>query len=173
VGWLREELAAVGAEFETRGARTDETLEAMRRLWADDEATFSGATVAFERARSHPKPTSRSIPIEVGGHSRAAARRAGRFADTFHPLGLDDDALRSRLDDVAVAATAAGRDPAAIGLVLSAGPVDNIDLVDEAVARAERLGAARVVVSARSGDLDETRAHLDAVARRHAAAAVS
>ena len=78
VGWLREEAEAVGTRFEDRGARTDEYIEAMRALWRDPEATFHGAHTRFERAKSNPKPAQPDgVPILIGGHSSAAARRAG------------------------------------------------------------------------------------------------
>ena len=77
VGWLREEIEAMDIDPSTRGARTDECIEAMRVLWRDDEATFHGRFFHFERACSFPKPRNRTIPIHVGGHSRAAAERAG------------------------------------------------------------------------------------------------
>ncbi|WP_372506027.1 hypothetical protein [Actinomadura madurae] len=38
---------------------------------------------------SYPKPVQRGgIPIHVGGHTKAAARRAGRYGDGFQPLGV-------------------------------------------------------------------------------------
>ncbi|WP_334144823.1 TIGR03619 family F420-dependent LLM class oxidoreductase, partial [Rhabdothermincola sp.] len=56
VGWMREEIEAVGVDFGSRGARTDEAIEAMRVLWRDEEATFRGRFFAFERAISRPRP---------------------------------------------------------------------------------------------------------------------
>lgn len=151
VGWLREELDAVGVDFETRGARTDECIVAMRSLWERGEATHHGAHFSFERAGSYPKPVQQSIPIHIGGHSRAAARRAGRVGDGFHPLGISDDALPARLDDVRHAALDAGRDPDAIELTLG-GLLDQLD--DDRLATAEKLGVNRLVLSTREPDLD-------------------
>src|SRR5581483_1658981 len=89
VGWLREEAEAVGTSFDDRGARTDEAIEVMRALWSEREATFHGKWTTFDRAKSYPKPArSGGPPIHVGGHSRAAARRAGRLGDGWFPIGL-------------------------------------------------------------------------------------
>src|SRR5439155_8392947 len=86
VGWLREEFAALGVPWQNRGERTDEYIEALRVLWRDAEPTFHGRFVDFERAKSYPKPVQAGgVPIAVGGHTEAAARRAGRLGDEFFP----------------------------------------------------------------------------------------
>jgi len=77
VGWLQEEFAALGVPFAERGARMDEYISAMRELWSADKPTFKGRFVAFEGAYCRPQPVNKSVPIIVGGHSEAAARRAG------------------------------------------------------------------------------------------------
>jgi probable F420-dependent oxidoreductase len=85
VGWLQEEFAALGVPFAERGARMDEYISAMRELWSADKPTFKGRFVAFEGAYCRPQPVNKSVPIIVGGHSEAAARRAGRLGDGFFP----------------------------------------------------------------------------------------
>jgi probable F420-dependent oxidoreductase len=151
VGWMREELAAVGIDFSTRGRRTDESIDALRALWRHDEASFRGEFFDFERARSHPKPVQPGgVPIHIGGHSTAAARRAGRRGDGYHPIGLDEATLINRLAIMREAAEAAGRAPAAIELSMG-GPLDGLDAT--AVDRARALGATRLVLSCRSDDL--------------------
>jgi probable F420-dependent oxidoreductase len=153
VGWMREELEALGIDFATRGARTDELIEALRVVWTDDEPTFHGRFFSFERAVSRPRPVQAGgVPIHVGGHSRAAARRAGRMGDGFQPLGLDDEALTDRLAAVRAAAEEAGRDSAAIELSLG-GVLGVTDAA--AIAAAEAAGATRMVISTAQADLAE------------------
>jgi len=165
VGWMREELEAVGIDFDTRGARTDEMIDAMRALWSGDEASFAGDFFSFERAVSRPQPLQAGgVPIHVGGHSKAAARRAGRVADGFQPLGLDGDALVERLALMRATALDAGRDPEAIELSLG-GLLDTLD--GDAIARAEDQGADRLVVSTRHDDLDELVGLMTDFAERH------
>lgn len=85
-GWLEEEFDAIGVPFAGRGARADEWITAMRALWSPDgPATFHGEHVSFDRAISLPHPPGGSVPVTVGGHSRAAARRAGRLGDGYFP----------------------------------------------------------------------------------------
>ena len=165
VGWMREELEAVGVDFDTRGARTDELIEAMRALWEGDEGTFAGEFFSFERAVSRPQPLQPGgIPIHVGGHSKAAARRAGRYAEGFQPLGLDGEALTQRLALMRGTAVHAGRDPDAIELSLG-GLLDLLDA--DAVKRAEDQGADRLVVSTRFDDLDVLGAAMTDFAEQH------
>ena len=85
VGWLKEEFDAIGAPFDDRGRRTDEYVEAMRELWGAEKPTYHGEYVHFEAAYCRPQPVNGSVPIVVGGHSKAAARRAGRLGDGFFP----------------------------------------------------------------------------------------
>ena len=111
VGWLREEFDALGIPFARRGARVDDYINAMRALWDGDDASYSGEFVSFKGMSCNPKPAQGRVPIIVGGHSAAAARRAGRLGDGFFP------ATGAQLDVAPIIAAArkeamdAGRDP--------------------------------------------------------------
>jgi probable F420-dependent oxidoreductase len=85
-GWLKEEFDALGLDFHQRGARTDEAMEALRALWNENPSSFHGKQFNFGPVLSFPKPAQKGgVPIHVGGHSPAAARRAGRLGDGFFP----------------------------------------------------------------------------------------
>ena len=117
VGWLREEFEALGIPFEKRGKRSDEYIAAMRKLWAEDGTSFSGEFVNFHEVSSNPKPVHGRVPIVIGGHSEAAARRAGRLGDGFFPsIGSQVDTV-PLFDVVRRAAEAAGRDPGTIEIM--------------------------------------------------------
>lgn len=84
-GWSREEFEALGVSFPRRGKRLDEYLEAIRVAWTDEVAEYHGEFVEFEGVILNPKPLAeRSIPILVGGDSRAAMRRAARLGDGWY-----------------------------------------------------------------------------------------
>ena len=85
VGWMREEFDVIGASFDDRAARTDEYVAVMRTLWSQQKASFSGDFFHFENVYCLPQPPEGDVPVIVGGHSRAAARRAGRIGDGFFP----------------------------------------------------------------------------------------
>ena len=117
VGWLKEEFEALGVPFAKRGKRSDEYIAAMRALWAGDSASFSGEFVNFHQVSSNPKPVGGSVPIVIGGHSEAAAKRAGRLGDGFFPsIGTQVDVL-PLFDIVRRAAAEAGRDPGEIEIM--------------------------------------------------------
>ena len=94
VGWLKEEFEAMGIPFEKRGARSDEYIAIMRKLWAGDGVSHDGPFLKFAEVSSNPKPVRRAVPIVIGGHSEAAARRAGRLGDGFFPsIGAQVDTV--------------------------------------------------------------------------------
>jgi probable F420-dependent oxidoreductase len=141
VGWLKEEFEALGVPWEERGARTDEYIEALRTFWREPEPTYDGRFVSFEKAKSYPKPVQAGgPPIAVGGHTAAAARRAGRLGDEFFPGVARADKLQGLLDELRSAATEAGRDPDEIGV--TAGGAMDVD----SVKRFAEIGVTRVVV---------------------------
>lgn len=162
IGWLREEFAAIGVPWERRGRRADEYIQALRTLWRDDVSTFHGETVSFERIRCLPKPAQPDgPPIFVGGHSLAAARRAGRLGDGFMPLGLggfSGEDVTPLLDAWREAAAASGRDPATMELLMGAAP--SLESVQAAAAR----GATRIHFSFAAPSLDEAKRELERIA---------
>ena len=90
-GWLKEEFEALGLDFSTRGARTDETIQAMRVLWRENPSSFRGKHISFEPVKSFPKPVQKNgIPIYIGGNSIPAIRRAARYGDGFIPTPQED-----------------------------------------------------------------------------------
>ncbi len=86
-GYLQPEFAAVGAAFETRGARTDETLRAMIEAWKGRPVSMEGTdflatdNVLQPLPMQHPHP-----PMLIGGNSTAAIRRAVTYAEGWVPM---------------------------------------------------------------------------------------
>jgi probable F420-dependent oxidoreductase len=135
IGWLKEEFDAIGVPFEERTGRTDEYVEALRALWSQDE-THSGDFATFKDARSYPKPVQDGgVPIVVGGHTKGAARRAGRLGDGFFPARADG--LADLIDEMRRAAKDAGRDPGAIEVTTGGPPSLDFakQLADQGVSR--------------------------------------
>jgi probable F420-dependent oxidoreductase len=98
-GWLKEEFEAMGQDFSTRGKRLDETLEILRDLWDDGYAEFHGKHYDFPRSGMFPVPTEK-IPIIVGGHSVAAARRAARY-DGYILMKISlDEGTKQELEEI-------------------------------------------------------------------------
>ncbi|WP_150238760.1 TIGR03619 family F420-dependent LLM class oxidoreductase [Nocardiopsis quinghaiensis] len=100
-GWAREEFSALGADFTTRGARTDEALRLLRHLF-EGEGAFEGRFHSYERGVFEPRPAGR-VPVMVGGTSDRALRRAATWADAWQGVGLDAEgfvAARNRLREL-------------------------------------------------------------------------
>jgi probable F420-dependent oxidoreductase len=113
-GWMKEEFEALGIDFHHRGAMTDEAIQALRALWKDGAASFEGRHFKFGPLHSNPKPVRRDVPIHVGGHSTAAARRAARYGDGFVPTVMNPEKLKELFATVRSEAQKAGRNPDAI-----------------------------------------------------------
>ena len=137
VGWMKEEFNALGVPFEGRGKRTDEYIQAMRALWTQDKPTFHGDYVQFENAYCRPQPQQKPVPIIVGGHSNAAARRAGRLGDGYFPAR---EAPQDLIALVRQTAEESGRDPASIEFTTSI--PDDLETLPELA----KLGVSRVLV---------------------------
>jgi probable F420-dependent oxidoreductase len=90
VGWNYVEYEALGQDFHTRGARQEEQIGLLRRLFTEPVVDFSGRFDRVDRAALVPKPT-RSIPIWLGGSSEKAFDRAARLGDGFIFTGGDID----------------------------------------------------------------------------------
>jgi probable F420-dependent oxidoreductase len=106
VGWNHVEYEALGQDFHTRGARQEEQIELLHRLFTEPVVDFSGRFDRIDRASLVPKPA-RPIPIWLGGSSEAAFDRAARLADGFIFFGGGIDhaidawnQLRDRVRDV-------------------------------------------------------------------------
>lgn len=139
VGWMKEEFAALGVPFNERGARTDEYILAMRELWAADKPTFNGKFVQFKEAYCRPQPTNKSVPIIVGGHSEAAAKRAGKLGDGYFPAR---DAPADMIALARKSAAEAGRDPNK--LEITASMPEDFDRIPAL----KQLGVTRLLVPA-------------------------
>ncbi|MDT0460664.1 LLM class F420-dependent oxidoreductase [Streptomyces sp. DSM 41527] len=89
VGWSAEEFAALGVPFAQRGRRAEEYLAAIRALWSEDPASFTGEFTRFEAIRVNPKPLRGGrLPVVVGGNSDAALRRAATLADGWYGFNV-------------------------------------------------------------------------------------
>ena len=119
VGWNYVEYEALGQDFRTRGARQEEQIGLLRRLFTEPVVDFAGRFDRVDRAALVPKPA-RSVPIWLGGSSDAAFERAARLADGFIFFGGGARAvdawkrLRDRVSDLGRPAEEFGADYVAL-----------------------------------------------------------
>ena len=176
VGSLPGEAAAVGVDFATRGRRADEAIDVLRLLWAGDEngVSFDGEFFSFTNLCSFPKPHGANphgagphgqstLPVHIGGSSRAAARRAGLRGDGYFPGGRVTAAERaSQIDLMRATARAAGRAADALEYTRWG----SIDMTGSDVEGFAAQGVTRLAVPPASLDLAEQRDQISAFADR-------
>ena len=156
VGWLEEEFEAIGVPFAERGKVTDDHVAALRALWSQDPASHEGPYSSFRDVYSLPHPTQPNVPIVVGGHSQAAARRAGRLGDGFFPGKGDHEELAALIDVMRTTAVEHGRDPDAIEITTGGNGALGRGALDE-VKRLADLGVSRVIIPPLAFDLEGQR----------------
>lgn len=154
LGWQEEEYAALNVPFARRGARMDEYIAAMRALWTQEPASFSGEFVQFERVFSDARPVqSGGVPIIIGGSTAAAAARAGRISDGFYPYVISPEDMALRIKDIEQAALAAGRAPASVELTVWPGSWQYRASLDvDVMRRYLTLPISRIVVGMHEAD---------------------
>lgn len=93
-GWNREEMRDHGTDPRVRMAVLAERVEAMKAIWTQDEASYHGEYVSFERIWSWPKPAQHPHPpVLVGGNGPTVLDRVLRFGDAWFPNYGGDDLL--------------------------------------------------------------------------------
>lgn len=165
VGWLEEEFTTLGLPFDDRGPRTDDYIAAMRALWTQDRAAHDGPFASFSGAIQRPQPVQEGgVPIVVGGHSRAAARRAGRLGDGFFPISATEEDLVGLLDLMKATAAEHGRDGDAITITVGSWSPrrDHVDKVKEL----EDLGIDRLIVAPPTGNVDKLHSAMEELAEK-------
>ena len=142
-GHLKPEFRSVGADYERRGAITDEYLRAIAAAWESEVARFEGDTIAFHDVLVSPRTEQRPRPpIWVGGNSRAAVRRAARLADGWVPWELTPEACADAVAAVRRLRVEAGRPPVfEVVAPLGVAPDATAGAVTEAAARWREAGA--------------------------------
>ncbi len=98
-GWIEGEFDALGVNFKERGKVTDEYIEIMKELWTSENPGYNGKYHVFSNIRFLPKPERKPYPpIWVGGESEGAIKRAVKYGDGWHPVGLTPGAFREKAE---------------------------------------------------------------------------
>lgn len=156
-GWLREEAEAMNMPWDRRGARADEHIALLRRLWTapGTHVEFHGTFWQLPPMDPEPRPHQRPIPILVGGHSDAAMDRAARLGDGWIAADVSPDHLAALLPKLHAAADRHGRDPASLPVYCGTGRqavspdvvrryealgVHSLQLLVEDIGELERIG---------------------------------
>lgn len=145
-GWLREETEAMGAKFGTRWKQTRETVEAMRLLWTQQEASYEGEIIRFPPVRCEPKPVQKPHPpVILGAHGPKAIERVARTYDGWMPLMDSPDELKRDAAIIHKLALDHGRKPESIQISPLVDPKENGPSTDD-LKRFRDAGVSRIVL---------------------------
>ncbi|HEY7968316.1 MAG TPA: LLM class F420-dependent oxidoreductase [Solirubrobacteraceae bacterium] len=117
--WNIEEMRNHGTDPETRYDLMEERVLAMREIWANDEATFHGKFVNFDRIWSWPKPAQSPMPVWIGGNSEGSEERALRAGTGWAPIHVPGMPDRVRAHTEGAAANGVQTSVIAVGGDLS------------------------------------------------------
>jgi probable F420-dependent oxidoreductase len=144
-GWNREEMEHHGTPFDRRWRVLRERVLAMKALWTQEEASFHGEFVNFDRAISFPKPVQRPHPpILFGGATAQGRARVVEYCDGWIPIDVLLDDLPAAIADLRRRAEAAGRGRDSLSVSVFAFQPPK----PEALARLRDLGVERVTLVA-------------------------
>lgn len=161
-GWMREEFEALDADFENRGKVFDDYLRVVRGLWDEDNFRFKGETYEVHDLGFSPRPALGSLPIWIGGHHRAALRRAARWGDGWHAVGVALDEIPEKWRAIQEMAEENGRDPASLELSVRTGfRAGDIDAVGAQMQRLVEMGITHVVLDVPARSIDDSVTNLD------------
>ncbi|PKW15608.1 TIGR03619 family F420-dependent LLM class oxidoreductase [Saccharopolyspora spinosa] len=108
LGWAPEEFEWCGAPYAKRGARVDEAIEVLRLILGGGMVEHHGEFFDFDRLQMSPAP-SQPVPIYIGGHTKAALRRAARVGDGWASAMMGIDELRTTIDQLTELRSSYGR----------------------------------------------------------------
>jgi probable F420-dependent oxidoreductase len=147
IGWNEVEYGALGESFRDRGARSEEQVELLRKLWSTPVITHAGRWHHVDSAGINPRPAAGLIPVWLGGSADQTLRRVARIGDGWLPPG-DPDRAREKVERLRDYARQAGRQPGDIGIEprLNLAAVPAGDRADY-VARWRGLGATHLTIN--------------------------
>ena len=117
VGWNEPELANHKIEFSTRQERLRENVLAMKKLWGNETASYSGQYVNFSESWSGPRPVQKPHPpLLLGGRPLKKNFRAiVEFCDGWIPTTTYSQTFGGSIDQELETLNGmmreAGRDP--------------------------------------------------------------
>ena len=142
IGWLREEFDAMGTPFERRGARFDDYIEAMRKVWTGETVEHKSDFLDWTGFKSYPLPTQQPLPIVIGGTKGKAFERTARFGNGWFAPTASPKQLAPLLESLDQACAEVGRDRSEIEVMATWFPNPS-DLSD--VERFSEMGVQRLV----------------------------
>src|SRR5262249_48839122 len=140
IGWLQEEFVAMGIPFERRGARFDDYVVAMKKVWSGDVVEHDSEFLNWHGFKSYPVPIQRPHgPIIMGGDKGKIYERIAKLGDGWYVPGGDPAVIAKQLNELKAACKKVGRNYGDIEITAGWQPQMGLDgikkLADVGVAR--------------------------------------
>ncbi|MEZ4327779.1 MAG: LLM class F420-dependent oxidoreductase [Polyangiales bacterium] len=111
IGWLEEEFVAMGTPFERRGARFNDYIAAMKKVWSGDVVEHQSDFLSWSGFKSYPTPAQTPHPpLLVGGTSKQALKRVAQLGDGWYAPSGSPEQLAGQLAELRTIASEVGRD---------------------------------------------------------------
>lgn len=142
IGWLREEFQAMGTPFEKRGARFDDYVAAMRKVWSGETVEHRSEHLEWTGFKSYPVPLQKPLPVVIGGSKGKAFERIAKYGEGWFAPTVTADQLKPMLKQLEEACAAEGRDPKSVEISAMWVPSMGLD----ALRQYEDVGVARLII---------------------------
>ncbi len=142
IGWLREEFEAMGVPFERRGARFDDYVQAMRKVWSGEVVEHQSDFINWSGFKSYPLPLQNPLPVIIGGASGKIYQRIARHGNGWYAPTKSPEDLAPRLEELKKVCAEENRDYAELEITTMwpmAGGMDTLKQYQD-------LGVHRLVV---------------------------
>ena len=110
IGWLREEFAALGVPFERRGARFDDYVQGMRKIWSGEVVEHESDFISWSGFKSYPLPVQKPFPVVMGGVKGKIFERIAKYGNGWYAPAGDPEEMRGHLQKLRAACDSIGRD---------------------------------------------------------------
>jgi probable F420-dependent oxidoreductase len=144
IGWLREEFDAMGVPFERRGARFDDYLTAMKKVWSGAVVEHRSEFLDWHGFKSLPMPVQKPLPIVIGGIKGKALERVARFGDGWFAPSASVEELGPMLAQLKTLCREHGRDYSKIEITTMWTPQAGLDVAK----KLRDIGVGRLVLLA-------------------------
>ena len=114
IGWLKEEFDAMNVPFERRGARFDDYIQAMRKVWSGEVVEHRSEFLDWSNFKSYPLPVQSPLPVVIGGDKGKAFERIARYGNGWYTPRPTLEQVTEGRARIAEACRAVSRDPAEI-----------------------------------------------------------
>ncbi len=131
IGWLKEEFDAMGVPYERRGARFDDYVQAMRKVWSGDPVEHQSDFISWSNFKSFPLPVQDPLPIHMGGDKGKIFERTAKYGNGWFTPRLSLEEVQTGMASIAEECGKIGRDPAEIEITTMWAMQGGLDTVKE------------------------------------------